>query len=145
MAQEQQDVGHADVAVVVEILGAGGDARAPGAEQLRKELNTFDETLGRFIDGLKALGLFDSSIIVLVSDTGNDKGADSFVTDQTKIMDTPELAHIIMMIKDRAQDRRRDFYSTVRQIDVVPTLLAKLNAEVKQGSFDGQAIRNNWF
>lgn len=107
---------------------------------VRKELNTFDKTLGRFIDGLEALGLFDSSIIVLVSDTGNDKGADSFVTDQTKIMNTPELAHIIMMIKDRAQDRRRDFYSTVRQIDVVPTLLAKLNAEVKQGSFDGAPV-----
>ena len=27
-----------------------------------------------------------------------------------------------------------------RQIDVVPTLLAKLNAEVKQGSFDGAPV-----
>jgi arylsulfatase A-like enzyme len=81
-----------------------------------------DDHLGRFLDGLKAQGRFDSALIVVSADHGesfdNDYGGHG----------GPELyedvIHIPLLIKAPGQQVGRRITTPAEQVDLLPTLLA---------------------
>jgi choline-sulfatase len=79
-----------------------------------------DERVGTFLSQLKALGLYDRSIIILMSDHGDefmehgglDHGATLY----------QEQLHVAMLIRFPGYGRRHDIQTPVRTLDIFPTV-----------------------
>jgi len=102
------------------------------------EIAANDEAFGRLLDQLRSVGLWDSTVIVFVSDHGEEfldhggweHGASLY----------QELLHVPLIVKDaRGRGAGRRIAETVRQVDVLPTVLDLLGKAAPQG-IDGQSL-----
>jgi arylsulfatase A-like enzyme len=96
-----------------------------------------DERLGSFLSQLKALGLYDRSVIILMSDHGDefmehgglDHGASLY----------QEQLHVAMMIRFPGYGRRQDIHTPVRTLDIFPTVFAALGLD-GPSTVDGMSL-----
>jgi arylsulfatase A-like enzyme/cytochrome c-type biogenesis protein CcmH/NrfG len=88
------------------------------------EIAYADELVGRFIDHLKALKLYDDATIVLLSDHG--EGLGDHGEEEHGLFLYQETTHVPFMIKLPGQTTGRRVAAPVQHIDLVPTILALL-------------------
>jgi arylsulfatase A-like enzyme len=109
-------------------------------------IRSADEWLGRLIGHLKQLGLYDSTLIVLTSDHG-EEFADHDPTEYTNghghsLYD--ELVHVPLILKLPGQELAgTSVAQQVRSIDVMPTILDLVGAPLPDG-LDGIPLRDTW-
>lgn len=90
------------------------------------EVRFTDEHVGRLLDGLKRLGLYDASLIVLTSDHGEEfaERADRWIGHTKKLYH--DLIHVPLIIKLPGGAGRRRVGELTGLIDVAPTLVGHL-------------------
>ena len=92
------------------------------------EITDTDRALGRFLEGLKQLGLFDDSVIVFTSDHGEAFGEDDlFCTHGEGLSDALLRVPLIVRVPQSPPVVRDD---TVRLIDVASTMLEVLQVRL---------------
>jgi len=102
------------------------------------EVSFVDRWVGKFLDTLRELDLYDSSLIVLLSDHGHPHG------DHGKIMKTSdnlysELVRFVLMIKPpKGTFTPRRVEGIVQTPDVLPTVLHLLGLEQEATIMDGK-------
>ena len=97
-----------------------------------------DDRLGEFFDGLKARGLYDNAIIVLVSDHG-EEFLEHGMTQHTQLYE--ELLHVPIAFRfpASAQLPHRAWKNMVLNVDVMPTVLDYLGVEPPE-TLQGQSL-----
>lgn len=106
------------------IRGEGGFG--PAVEEYlrrayRAELAYMDDQLGRLFEGLRAGGLWDETLIVVVADHGELLGERGLFTHAHRL--DPELVEIPLLIKWPGQRAGRRIETPVSQVDLFPTIL----------------------
>jgi arylsulfatase A-like enzyme len=111
------------------------------------EVAYVDAMLGRLFAGLKELGLYDSSIIVVTADHGEEFWDHGRFEHGHTLYD--ELMHLPLIIKPARTtragpessnaERGRVVHETVRQIDIMPTLLELVGVAVPE-TFEGESF-----
>ena len=113
--------------------------RQPGADpnmQLYDSaLSTADGQLGRILAALKAKGLYDNSIIVVLSDHG-----ESTEGHGTDLRDS-EQNHVLLAWKPAGLSGHRQVARLVRTIDIAPTILDLLGYDARDLAYDGVSLR----
>ncbi|HET6583846.1 MAG TPA: sulfatase-like hydrolase/transferase [Nannocystaceae bacterium] len=105
-----------------------GDVGNPSpAEKYRMLVRVVDSHVGAFIAELRARGLWDRTIVVLVSDHGEGLGEDPRLPDNHGRFVYNPLVHVPMAIRIPGV-ARRDITTAVSLLDVYPTMLALVNA-----------------
>ena len=97
-----------------------------------------DENVGRIIDALKQRGLYDNSLIVLLSDHGESLGEHGEKTHGFFIYDSTLRIPLIFKLPGTAGPRARRIAGPVRIVDVIPTALGRSGA-LGQGARAGGA------
>ena len=96
------------------------------------EIFAADRALGRLVDGLKQRGIYDKAMIVFVSDHGEEFLDHGGVGHNPKLFQ--EVIHVPLVIKFPqqfgSQFQNRRFVPTVRQVDVLPTILDVAGVEL---------------
>jgi arylsulfatase A-like enzyme len=95
-----------------------------------------DRWLGRFLDGLRGRGLYEDTVIALVSDHGIYLG-EHRLTGKSDSYLHPELIQVPLLLRDpggRAAGGESDYYAST--IDLAPTLTGMANARPSR-RFDG--------
>ncbi len=111
-------------------------------EQLRSlydgQLVFVDEWIGRVLDGLKADGLYDESLIVLTGDHGDAFWEHGFINHSN--MPYEELVHVPLVIKlPGSRNGGTRVKTPVGLVDILPTLL-DLAGETGTGLHDGASL-----
>jgi len=83
-----------------------------------------DGHVGRFIAGVKSLGLYDDTIVVLVSDHGESFGEHRFLEHGVCLYE--DEAAIFLAVKSAGQAAAASVDAPVQILDVMPTILAEL-------------------
>ncbi len=114
--------------------------RRPGADPnmllYDSSLLTVDEQLGRIIEALKAKGLYDNSIIVMLSDHGESaEGHGSDLRDS-------EQNHVLLAWKPIGPANHREEPRLARTIDIAPTVLDLLGEDEKKLPYDGMSLKS---
>jgi len=93
-----------------------------------------DEQVGRVLTALKKEGLYDKSIIILLSDHGESKKGHGF--------ELRELTqnHVVFAIKPVGHFQPHQIDSFVRTIDITPTVLDLLGKEWRKFPCDGESL-----
>jgi hypothetical protein len=110
----------------------------PGAEPRMalydSAVSIADEQLGRILGALKTTGLYDDSIVVVLSDHGESaEGHGSDLRDS-------EQNRTLLAWKPVGGAAHRDVESLVRTIDIAPTVLDLLDLGTDGRSFDGASL-----
>jgi arylsulfatase A-like enzyme len=103
------------------------------------ELTMMDRWLGRFMDRMEELGLFDNTLLILLADHGVAHGEHGFTGKPDNVL-WPEVADIPFFIRypgGKGADQTSDFYASTH--DVTPTILSFLGIEPQQ-PLDGQDL-----
>lgn len=82
---------------------------------------TLDRELGRLFDRMRALGVYDATLIVVMADHGEMLGERGTFGHGAGLVD--EVLRIPLIVKFPFQDEGRRVASPVSQVDVVPTVL----------------------
>jgi arylsulfatase A-like enzyme len=85
-----------------------------------RKIRNADQRLGSFLAELKAMGLYDNSIIAIISDHG-DEILDHGALDHGFTLYEEQL-HVVMAIRFPGYARRHDVDTVVRTVDLFPTL-----------------------
>ncbi|MGB1007636.1 MAG: sulfatase-like hydrolase/transferase, partial [Thalassobaculaceae bacterium] len=97
-----------------------------------------DAQIGRLIDGLKAAGAYDDTLIVFTSDHGEMLG-DHFLFGKSGYFDGA--AHIPLIIRDPAAARRGHVIEQFTEnVDILPSILANLGIPAP-ATLDGRALQ----
>jgi hypothetical protein len=132
---------HHDVQAISLATAASPAAYARQVEGARAEMITVERQLARLFRVLDRHKLFEKSLIVFTADTGNDPGMDTWLRKGPKeVANTPEIANIILSIKQPGQTLRKDFDAPVSHVDVLPTILNILGVKFKHLALDGRVI-----
>ena len=102
-----------------------------------KKVQQADERLGAFLDGVRQLGLFDNTLIVVVSDHG-DEFLEHGGLDHGHTLFEEQL-HTVFVMRVPGFARKQQVDGVVRTIDLFPTLFALLEQPVPAG-LDGQSV-----
>ena len=91
------------------------------------KVHAIDACFGRFVDALKARGLYDRSLIVLTSDHGEMLGEDGRFGHSTHLF--PEVIHVPLIVHLPAELARRaaiDVNTVALSTDITPTIYSAL-------------------
>jgi hypothetical protein len=102
-------------------------------------LQPFDGAVGRFIDFLKSIDLYDKSLIIITADTAFSPDWPAF-NDMPSFPHVPENSNVFFAMKRPGQTAGRVIGNTFSQIDVLPTILHTLGVDVSRLGFDGQLM-----
>jgi len=94
------------------------------------EVSLVDERVGRFLEKVDELGLFENTMIIYLSDHGEPLGDHGFIT---KVRDWPyeELSHIPTIIRLPGEARKgKRIESFIQTPDIMPTILDFLGIEI---------------
>ena len=83
-----------------------------------------DERLGSFLTRLKTMGVYDKSVIIIVSDHGDEFMEHSGLDHGATLYQ--EQLHVVSMIRFPGYGRRQDINAPVRTIDMFPTVFDAL-------------------
>jgi len=98
-----------------------------------------DEVLGEFVDGLKRLGMYDDTIIVVTSDHGEALGEDDVYFFHGLTV-TPEQSSVPLIVKPHAGYSLRSADTPVSTVDIMPTLLDAAEIERRGLRLDGASL-----
>jgi arylsulfatase A-like enzyme len=126
-----------------------GQMQLPAAD-LQHVINTYDAEIrevdsafGRLLDSLRERGLYDSSVLVLTSDHGEEFGEHGFVGWHSHTL-FEELLRVPLMIKFPAgAEAGRRVSRLVRSIDIAPTTLKAIGSRVPE-EFSGIDLAALW-
>ncbi|MGC6510573.1 MAG: sulfatase-like hydrolase/transferase [Myxococcota bacterium] len=96
-----------------------------------------DQRVGNFLNQLRSLGLFDRSIIVIMSDHG-DEFMEHGAVDHGATLYQEQL-HTVLMMRIPGYTKKNDITVPVRSLDIFPTLFDLLQIEPPSG-VDGQSL-----
>lgn len=96
-----------------------------------------DGELGRFLTGLKHDGLWDDTLLVVLSDHGEEFGTDTEGHGNGTLSE--DVTHIPLLVHRPGQRRGERVDHTASQLDVAPTILSQVYAEVPAG-FKGKPL-----
>jgi len=85
-----------------------------------KKVRNADDRLGTFLGRLRAMGLYENSVIAIMSDHGDEFMEHGYV-DHGPTLCQHQL-HVAMMVRFPGYERRQDVDTPVRTIDLFPTL-----------------------
>ena len=100
-----------------------------------------DRELGRFLDGLKARGLYDQALIVFVSDHGEEFFDHAQWLHGRSVFD--EVVHVPLVVKfPGGRHRGQRVAQQVQTLDILPTILAALGFSVPRApEIEGRALQ----
>ena len=90
-----------------------------------------DHSLEALFDGLRARGLFDTSLIIITSDHGEDFRED--LQSRHGRLPFENQIHVPLLIKAPKQKSGNRIETPVQGVDILPTILATLRGEVPEG------------
>lgn len=96
-----------------------------------------DQRLGTFISRLKSTGLYEKSIIVVMSDHGDEFLEHGGLDHGISLYQ--EQLHVVMMMHFPGYSRRQDVQQTVRTIDIFPTIFDAMGLQGPSGA-DGVSL-----
>jgi len=105
----------------------------------RAEVEFMDHQLGSLFDSLHRYGLYDRSLIIVVSGHGEFLGERGFFGHNYRL--DPELMEIPLIIKWPGQQHPRREEVLASQVDLLPTILQSVGIDVSSG--DGIALQND--
>jgi arylsulfatase A-like enzyme len=103
------------------------------------EVTMMDRWLGRFLDKMEELNLFDNTLLILLSDHGVAHGEHGYTGKPDNVL-WPEVTDIPFYIRHpegKGAGQRSDYYASTH--DVAPTILGFLGIEPPQ-PLDGQDL-----
>lgn len=103
------------------------------------EVTMADRWLGRFLEKIEDLGLFENTLIILLSDHGHALGEHKMVGKPVQAL-WPELTDIVFLIRHpegKGAGKASDYYASTH--DVAPTILGMLGVESPE-PMDGQDL-----
>jgi arylsulfatase A-like enzyme len=113
-------------------LPAAGESNAPGNQRSQlydAEVRFMDHHLGRFLEGLRRLGRYEDSWIIITSDHGELLGEHGMIGHGNTLHE--ELVHIPLIVKlPGAAGPTEEDDSHVQLVDVFATILHRLGLEV---------------
>jgi len=96
-------------------------------DQVAAPVRRIDACFGRFVDRLKALGLFDTSVIILTSDHGDSLGEEGrFGHSYTVFPEVMRVPLVVHLPKPMAETMSADLTRVAFTADITPTLYALL-------------------
>lgn len=103
------------------------------------EVQYADAEFGRFLDMLEALGMYEDSLIVFVSDHGEEFGEHGGFSHGRTLYE--ELLHVPLIVKfPRSQWAGARVADRVSAVDLVPTILDALQIDVTTTELHGRSI-----
>ncbi len=96
-----------------------------------------DERLGTFLARFRAMGLMDDTLVVILSDHGDELMEHGSLDHGFSLYE--EQLHVVTMIRFPGYARRQDIQDTVRLVDVFPTVFDALGLEGPKG-VDGTSL-----
>jgi len=105
------------------------------------ELAQLDDAIGRFLASLDMLGLSDNTLVVVVSDHGDEFGERGWVGRHGTLYN--EVLHTPLIVAGPNVPVGRVFDQPVRNIDVAPTLLSLAGVEIPE-SWQGASLESIW-
>lgn len=102
-----------------------------------RKVQAADRRLGAFLDEVRALGLFDRSIIAVVSDHGEEFMEHGHIDHGHTLYQ--EQLHVIMLLRFPGDTARRDIRAPVSTMDLFPTLFDALGLKGPDG-VDGASL-----
>jgi arylsulfatase A-like enzyme len=122
--------------------GAYAEDQQRLADQLRLRYNEAilnqDQELGRLIESIKGAGLYDSSMIILMADHGQNF-KQGYTSHCTPLLSNSE-AHVPLLIKYPHQTSGTRVGALVTTADITPTILDALGLHLQPQWFDGQSL-----
>lgn len=117
----------------------GDDEKAAMRTLYRGEVAEVDRQIGRVLDAVDAVGLADRTLVVCVSDHGEEFWDHGGVEHGHTLYD--ELLHVVLMMRWPSQlPAGKRVGSVVSTVDVAPTLLALANLDETPAT-DGRSLR----
>lgn len=110
-------------------------------KELNKYLNAIrytDDFVKRLMAQYKRLGLYDNTIFVFVGDHGEGFGEHGRKQHDNVIYE--EGIHVPLMIYEPSHPDAQRIDTPISQIDIVPTLLDRLNFQIVDGAFPGYIL-----
>ena len=98
-----------------------------------------DNNLNKLIENIKQAGLYDSSLIILMSDHGDVFSQDGYSSHCTPLLSQAE-AHIPLLIKYPHQAAGDRVEALVSSVDVTPTILDALGIVYQPDWFEGYSL-----
>ncbi len=94
------------------------------------EIAFTDEHIGRLIEELKALGLYEDALIVVTGDHGEEfvERGDHYIGHMRKVFQ--EMIHVPLVVKLPGKTQRRTVGSFVSLIDLMPSMLNALDLKI---------------
>ena len=105
------------------------------------EITFTDEYIGTFINRLKALGLYDDTLIILTADHGEEfsERGDYYIGHTRKLFQ--EMIHVPLIIKLPGKIKKKTIDGNIGLIDVMPTIVDFLNLKIPDGyQYAGEVI-----
>ncbi len=107
------------------------------AEVYDQKVRDADERLGTFLARFRSMGLLDDTIVVIMSDHGDELMEHGALDHGFTLYE--EQLHVVMMMRFPGYARRQDISSTVRLFDLFPTVFDTLGLEGPKG-VDGTSL-----
>ena len=105
------------------------------------ELAHLDDVIGRFLDSLDRLGLSDNTLVVVLSDHGEEFGERGYMARHGTLYD--EVIRTPLIIAGPGVPVGREFNQPVRNIDIAPTLLSLAGLEIPE-VWQGSSLEPIW-
>lgn len=102
-----------------------------------RKVRNADQRLGSFLAQLRSMGLMDRSIVVVMSDHGDEFMEHGSIDHGTTLYE--EQTHVVLAMRFPGYARRQDVTQTVRLLDVFPTVFDALGIQPPTGA-DGQSL-----
>ena len=114
----------------------GGYIKSDISEEKKRILiNAYDEEVryvdcefGRFLDYLKESGRYNNSIIIFISDHGEELGDNNNRWDHCQLLSQEEI-HVPLIIKMPWQEKKKVITAAVQIVDIYPTLIEYFDKE----------------
>lgn len=97
-----------------------------------------DAAIGRLLDELKSIGVYDDTAVVLTADHGDSLGSHGGMVDKCGDM-TEELMHVPLVVKLPSVPGGKKCSALVTNMDVMPTLLQMAGCDVPE-YIDGKSL-----
>jgi len=103
----------------------------------KAKIQAADQRVGSFLDQLRQMGLLDRSIVIIMSDHGDEFMEHRSIDHGATLYE--EQLRVVMMMRFPGYARRHDIHTPVRTIDLFPTVFDVLGLQGSSG-VDGQSL-----
>jgi len=101
------------------------------------EIAYTDHNIGRLLDGLKELGNYEDTIIVVVADHGQGLGDHGWIHHRLLYQ---EQIHVPLIVRSADVGKARRVANLVRVVDILPTVLELVELPPGDGQLDGRSL-----